>query len=469
MRRKTGESTGQRSGVRRLAAAKARSKARVRKNQRELLLIVAIAIMAISLPSFCERKYTWGEFYLAGEAAQQAGNLEEAEYAYLAAIQAAEKSENQDKTQLAQSLFNLAEVYHAQERFDEAEALYKQSLETDGDASKEANQQRATALGNLGELYRSMQRYDLAESMQRQAIAYAQRAYGEKGHEDLSTLYTNLAHTLLEQEQPDEALKLYEKALELDKKSLGEKHPYIAANYTNVAEIIALSGQYAKAEELLLQALEIYAETPGENLPQIIDALMMLGKLQSEQTRYKEAQKTFQDVKERMLKLLGERHPQLSQIHQLIANTHRVKGEFDEAEKNYKQALMLQEPILDHPENIYANIIEDFAQMLMVQSKHAQALALTKEAISKLDTMPHRDENPFIQVTEILLLDTLEQIYRGLNDSENATKTLEFSTKLRHAYNLGENIEKKDKKHNPFLGQKGANKKSDEPKDKTQK
>ena len=466
MRRKNREVSTPAETAQKRVQTKARTKARIRKNQRELVLIVVIAMMAISLPSFCERTYTWSEFYLAGEAARQAGNLDEAEYAYLAAIQQAEKDQNQDKTQLAKSLFNLAEVYHAQERFDEAEALYKQSLETDSDTTEKASQQRATALGNLGELYRSMHRYDLAESMQRQALDYARRAYGEDGHKDISTLYTNLAHTLLEQERVDEALLLYEKALGIDKKLLGEEHPFVAANYTNVAEIIALSGQYAKAEELLLNALEIYAKTPTENLFEVIDAMMMLGKLQSEQTRYLEAQTTFTDVKERMTKLLGERHPQLSQIYQLIANTHRIQGEFVDAEKNYNQALLLQEQILDQDNNIYANLIEDFAQMLMVQSKHAQALNRTQEALTKLETIPEKGKSAALQVTEILLMDTLEHIYRGLNDTAKATEVLEVSTELRHAYSLGENVEEKKKPHNPFFDKRGAKPK---PKDSAQK
>mgnify|MGYP001189451504 CR=1 FL=1 len=119
---------------------------------------------------------------------------------------------------MAKSLFNLAEIYHAQKRFDEAESLYKQSLETNADTTQKASEQKATALGNLGELYRSLHRYDLAESMQRQAIDHAKRAFGKTPHKDLATLYTNLAHTMLEQERPDEALELYEKALDIDKK-----------------------------------------------------------------------------------------------------------------------------------------------------------------------------------------------------------------------------------------------------------
>ena len=167
-----------------------------------------------------------------------------------------------------------------------------------------------------------------------------------------------------------------------------------------------------------------------------------------------------------MTKLLGESHPQLSQIYQLIANTHRIQGEFVDAEKNYNQALLLQEQILDQHDNIYANLIEDFAQMLMVQSKHAQALNRTQAALTKLETIPEKGKNAALQITEILLLDTLEHIYRGLNDTAKATEVLEVSTELRHAYNLGENIEEKKKPHNPFLGKRNAKPK---PKDSAQK
>jgi tetratricopeptide (TPR) repeat protein len=63
---------------------------------------------------------------------------------------------------------------------------------------------------------------------------------------------------------------LFQQALELRKRLLGEEHPDVALSLNNLALLYKSQGHYAEAEPLYMQALEITERSLGANHPNTV-------------------------------------------------------------------------------------------------------------------------------------------------------------------------------------------------------
>ena len=78
---------------------------------------------------------------------------------------------------------------------------------------------------------------------------------------------------LYKQGKTDEAIKVAEKALQVAKKTYGEKHPYVSASLNNMALLYIAEGKYDKAEELCEKSLKIAEEILGKDSPHLANIL----------------------------------------------------------------------------------------------------------------------------------------------------------------------------------------------------
>ena len=67
----------------------------------------------------------------------------------------------------------------------------------------------------------------------------------------------NLATLLAATGRYDEAEPLFRQALEIDRKTLGERHPLYATRLNNLASLLKDTGRHEEAESFYRQALEI--------------------------------------------------------------------------------------------------------------------------------------------------------------------------------------------------------------------
>src|SRR5262249_30257526 len=79
--------------------------------------------------------------------------------------------------------------------------------------------------------------------------------------------YENLAGCLAAMGQAGRALPLYERALALKRRAIGEEHPDTAQAYDNVAGCLAAMGQASRALPLFEQALTVQRRALGEEHP----------------------------------------------------------------------------------------------------------------------------------------------------------------------------------------------------------
>ncbi|NJK49550.1 tetratricopeptide repeat protein [Candidatus Gracilibacteria bacterium] len=224
----------------------------------------------------------------------------------------------------------------------------------------------ATSLNSQTYLYYAQGRYNEAEPLFQQALELRKRLLGEN-HPDVATSLNNLALLYKAQGRYAEAEPIYQQALELCKRLLGEDHPNLATSLSNLAKLYKAQERYSEAEPLFVQALELRKRLLGEDHPYSATSLNNLALLYYAQGRYAEAEPLYQQALELYKRLLGEDHPDVASSLNDLAELYRSQGRYSEAEPLYHKALEISDRVLgvNHPNTniIRQNLAELRANM----------------------------------------------------------------------------------------------------------
>ena len=109
-------------------------------------------------------------------------------------------------------------------RWEEALPLHKDILEQVAVESGKAGNEYATALNNLATIYQNTGRPDAAEPLFDQALSIHRRVLGDD-HPDTATSLNNLAELYRAQGRYSEAAPLFKEAVEIMERVLGAEHP----------------------------------------------------------------------------------------------------------------------------------------------------------------------------------------------------------------------------------------------------
>ncbi len=205
---------------------------------------------------------------LQGYALYDAGDYRHAEEPYTQALTIREKVLGPEHRDVAQSLNNLALLYHTQGQYAKAKPLYQRSLANWEKALGPEHPDVATSLNNLALLYRAQGQYAKAEPLYQRALAIREEALGPE-HPDVAQSLNNLALLYYTQGQYAKAEPLFQQALAIWEQALGPEHPNVATSLNNLAELYHAQGQYAKAEPLYQRALAIAEKALGPEHPTV--------------------------------------------------------------------------------------------------------------------------------------------------------------------------------------------------------
>ena len=172
--------------------------------------------------------------------------------------------------------------------------------------------------------------------------------------ETSALLLARTAYYLYERGRYSEAEPLYQQALEMRKRLLGDEHPDVASSLNNLANLYDSQGRYTEAEPLYQQALEMRKRLLGDEHPSVASSLNNLAALYRSQGRYTEAETLYQQALELWKRLLGDEHPSVASSLNNLAAVYRSQGRYTEAEPLYQQALEIFEQTLgtEHPYTI---------------------------------------------------------------------------------------------------------------------
>jgi tetratricopeptide (TPR) repeat protein len=150
------------------------------------------------------------------------------------------------------------------------------------------------------------------------------------------------AFSLLEGGKFAEARPLFEQALEIRRRLLGDDHPDTALSYHNLAYDLQGLGKYAEAQPLFEKTTETICRLLGENHP---DAAMSHNSLATnlvEQGRYAAAQAHLEKAVEIHRRLLTDYHGDTANSLDNLATVISLQGKLAEAEPLMEKALEIK-------------------------------------------------------------------------------------------------------------------------------
>lgn len=239
---------------------------------------------------------------------------------------------------------------------------------------------QAGLLEALSGVHTSLGRLDDAEAQARRALALRKRTVGER-HPEVAASLSALAEVLKRRGRLEEAEALHREALSLQVRELGPDHPQVAETLTLLAQ--RLPGQpLAEAQELYERALEIRRSSLGPDHPLVAASLMDLGRIARTRGKPDEAEAAYREALEIRRRSLGSRHPKVARGLVLLADLHRkFRGDGQRAEDLYRRALEIQRGAFgeNHPTRLHA--MGSLARLLSDRGDHAAAESLLREAL----------------------------------------------------------------------------------------
>lgn len=234
---------------------------------------------------------------------------------------------------------------------------------------------------------REIGQYTQAEPLYQRALTIGERILGDE-HLLVATALNNLATIYKQQERYAEAEQLYQRAIRIR----GSNYRDFTSSLSNLAEIHKQQKKYEQAEELFQQALDIREQEFGPDDIETALATYHLAKFCYDQGKYKKAERLYRQALGICEQALGPEHLTVARPLRGLADLYAAQEKYAEAELYYRRTLAIRAQHLGqkHPETV--QILHDFAMCLQQQEKLAEAaehlqhaLELSSQSLGYLD------------------------------------------------------------------------------------
>ncbi|CAM2727748.1 unnamed protein product [Rotaria socialis] len=217
--------------------------------------------------------------------------------------------------------------------FDQAEELYNELLEN---ASTDSD--RAHIYHQLGWLKRQQGKYPEAVKFYEKSLEIYRKTLSEDDA-SLAPTYGNIGQVYDSMGEYSKALEFYEKSLKIYEISLPANHPDLATSYNNIGKVYDNMGEYSKALEFYEKSLKIYEISLPANHPDLATSYNNIGLVYNNMGEYSKALEFY----EKSLKIyeisLPANHPDLATSYNNIATTYYTMGEYSKALPLLEKAL----------------------------------------------------------------------------------------------------------------------------------
>ena len=198
---------------------------------------------------------------------------------------------------------------------------------------------------------------------------------------DVSAVLSNLAMVYVLEQQWALAKQTHERALEIDRRVLGDDDPRVAFRLHNLAIVALNMGDLHQAETLYLDALKRQEHTYGDRHPEIAITKGNYGLLLQREGRLTEAEPLLRSALDIRLSLYGPEHFMVGYYRVSLAILLHDKNDLAGAENQFRQALEIYDKSLPLNHQYRAALLMHFARLLVDRNKAAEALAKSDESI----------------------------------------------------------------------------------------
>ena len=235
---------------------------------------------------------------------------------------------------------------------------------------------------------------------------------------------------------PVKAEASYRRAIELDKKFWGPKHPEVAAGLLNLGVLYTDQSNYEEAETLFLEAIAIFDEKLVPNNSDIATGLLNLAGVYYLQGRYLEAEPLFERSLKVWENLLGPNHPNLLPSLKNFSMVYYLQGKFNRAKPLFERVIKIQTETLgpDHP-NLAGDLFR-LAEIHNKERKYLEARPLYERSLA-IQEKSLDSEHPDLATT----LNRLALLYYTIGNYEKSEHLYERSLAIRERIFDGEHPE----------------------------
>eukprot|EP00752_Nemacystus_decipiens_P014888 g13255.t2 len=324
-----------------------------------------------------------GLFFLAAlwrSVEKLSGNLELEVNSYRASL--AELESTVANENVARSFLRIGQLFSLQGKRAEAKPLFERSEAIREEVLGPEHPDVAVTLNWRAMLCGDEGKYAEAEPLYERAQAILEKALGSE-HPDVAILLANRARLMQNRGMYSEAEPLSVRAVEMTEKSRGPDSALLASMLSNRASLLVKQGKYDDAEPLLgkytealrvqTRALHVQEKALGPKHPSMAVACNLLASCMVDQARYTEADLLFVRAIAIGEKALGPEHPDLALWLSNRASLLETQGRYDGARHLHERSVAIHEKAFgpDHPG--LASLLAALAQLLESQGKHAQA------------------------------------------------------------------------------------------------
>jgi len=186
--------------------------------------------------------------------------------------------------EVAESYNNIAELYRkiGENDFEEVESFYLKAIKIIKFYFGETHDLLANKYNNIGELYRENNQFNDALTKYKKALSIYESSFGTEEHATIATVYNNMALAYQELGNTIQAFKYHNKALDIRKKIFESNDYYIGLSHANLTGFYNTLKQFSKAYYHVCIVVDIWKEILPEKHPDVLKAIetkTMLGKI----------------------------------------------------------------------------------------------------------------------------------------------------------------------------------------------
>lgn len=254
-------------------------------------------------------------------------------------------------------------------------------------------------------------------------------ALGKEYEPHAATGMLNLGDVFCAQNNWQEAGKLFERALELNRRSMGSKHARTLSNLNRLGNVYAVQGAADRAEPLFAEALRTGRELYPDSL-NTAHSLIGLSALHGRDGRLRQSLAEAEEGLAITLRAVGENDSEAGMAYAAVGQMHRVLGEADRAEPLLRKALAILEHSLgpNHPR--FASVLSQEGLALLEQNKLALAEKDLVRAVSLLSQTHSSDVELAVAEHNLALLRARQKKY------SEAESLLSRAVSLEEQYTL---------------------------------
>ncbi|MCX5691834.1 MAG: serine/threonine-protein kinase [Planctomycetota bacterium] len=278
------------------------------------------------------------------------------------------------QTTLGESFRSLGLFKEAQPHYDRALELHRSIPAGDPDvAVDEADV--AEALRMQAANMQANGQFNEAEPICRDALARHTRLFGEDSVQVADTL--EVLADIQRQSHFDDAAKSLEQVIRIREPFAAAGTPMdgvaLARATSTLGSSLNALGKFPEAKEQKLKAVEMFKKAVGEKSPYVAQTLSDLGSLCFEVDKFEESEQYFNQSLPLLTELLGPEHSAVLTTRRSLANTLSLLGKNDQAEPMLREVIATSERVLGegHPDTMAC--INSLATLMLRNKRHPEA------------------------------------------------------------------------------------------------